>query len=247
MESLYIGTITIHFHFLSRKTSRGEKATSAAVFTSVPSLKVLNSLLGFENLMTKWHLTLIFCFLFLRGKKKKGNSGFWRKSVCALPGHKHGLAMESGAERGRGLVSWQCIFPMERVRYIYFCRALYFSLCRHFNRSPICLLKHLPCESFRKLKSWSVAIPGIDVQTLSPPSLPLVLAAASHWPLVPARFPPAPGGSGLGAPGPLAPLTSCSWFASGSEGRAGEIGSAGNVVCLLSHNYLQQINESSSL
>lgn len=142
--------------------------------------------------MTKWHLTLIFCFFFLRGKKKKGNSGFWRKSVCALPGHRHSLALESGAGRGRGLVSWQCIFPMERVRYIYFCRALYFSLCRHFNRNPICLLKHLPCESFRKLKSWSIAIPGIDVQTLSPPSLPLVLAAASHWPLVPVRFPPAP-------------------------------------------------------
>lgn len=59
MESLYIGTITIHFHFLSQKTSRGKKekkkkkSTSAVVFTSVPSLKVLNSLLGFENLMTK--------------------------------------------------------------------------------------------------------------------------------------------------------------------------------------------------
>lgn len=127
------------------------------------------------------------------GKKKKGNSGFWRKSVCALPGHRQGLALESGAERGRGLVSWQCIFPMERVRYIYFCRALYFSLCRHFNRNPICLLKHLPHESFRKLKSWSIAIPGLDVQTLSPPSLPLVLAAASPGLLVPARFPPAPG------------------------------------------------------
>lgn len=130
--------------------------------------------------------------LFLSEGKKKGNSGFWRKSVCALPGHWHSLALESGAERGRGLVSWQCIFPMERVRYIYFCRALCFSLCRHFNRNPICLLKHLPCESFRKMKSWSIAIPSIDVQTLSPPSLPLVLAAASHGLLAPARFPPAP-------------------------------------------------------
>lgn len=144
-------------------------------------------------------------------------------------------------------MSWQCIFPMEQVRYIYFCHALYFSLCRHFNRNPICLLKHLPCESFRKLKSWSVAIPGIDVQTLSPPSLPLVLAAASHGILVPSGSLQPPGGSGLGAPGPLAPLTSRSWFAIGSEGRAGEIGSAGSVVCLLSHSYLQQINDSSSL
>lgn len=141
-------------------------------------------------------------------------------------------------------MSWQCIFPMERVRYIYFCHALYFSLCRHFNRNPICLLKHLPCESFRKLKSWCIAIPGIDVQTLSPPSLPLVVAAASLGILVPAGFPPAPC---LGAPGPVASLTSCSWFAGGSERKAGEIGSAGNVVCLLSHSYLQQINDSSSL
>lgn len=144
-------------------------------------------------------------------------------------------------------MSWQCIFPMERVRYIYFCHALYFSLCRHFNRNPICLLKHLPCESFRKLKSWSIAIPGIDVQTLSPPSLPLVLAAASHGILVPARFPAAPWRVQSGCSWPTGSLTSCSWFASGSEGRAGEIGSAGNVVCLLSHSYLQQINDSSSL
>lgn len=136
-------------------------------------------------------MTLIFCFFFLRGKKK-GIQAF-EGNLSALPGHRQGLTLESGAERGRGLVSWQCIFPMERVRYIYFCRALYFSLCRHFNRNPICLLKHLPRESFRKLKSWSIAIPGLDAQTLSPPSLPLVLAAASLGLLVPARFPPAPG------------------------------------------------------
>lgn len=151
--------------------------------------------------MTKWHLTLIFCFFFLRKKKKKGNSGFWRKSVCALPGHRHGLALESGAERGRGLVSWQCIFPMERVRYIYFCRALYFSLCRHFNRNPICLLKHLPCESFRKLKSWSTAIPGSDVQTLSPPSLPFGAGCSLPQAPCPSKVPSSPWGVQAG----------CSW------------------------------------
>lgn len=144
-------------------------------------------------------------------------------------------------------MSWQCIFPMERVRYIYFCRALYFSLCRHFNRNPICLLKHLPHESFRKLKSWSIAIPGLDVQTLSPPSLPFLWC----WLQPPPGFWSQRGSlQPLGAAGPLGSpyllLLVCQ-RKRGSEGRAGEIGSAGNVVCLLSHNYLQQINESSSL
>lgn len=144
-----------------------------------------------------------------------------------------------GQGRGRGLASWQCVFPTERVRDIYFCHALYFSLWRQFNSSPICLLKHLPCEPFRKRKSWFIAVRGVDSRTSSPPSLPPALAAASRGRLVPRSPPgpaPAPGGSGLGAPGPLFPLASSSWegLLAEATGRAGEVGSAGNVVCLLS-------------
>lgn len=154
------------------------------------------------------------------------------KTRCVLPGCRQALALEKAGTGERTRVLAVC-FPCGASRYIYFYRALYFSLWRQFNRNPICLLKHLACESFRKRKSRFIAIPGIGSPTLSPPSLPWGLPFSS--PGCPRGSPPAPRGPVLSAAGPLDPLASSSWEGLLAEamGRAGEIGSAGNVVCLL--------------
>lgn len=97
------------------------------------------------------------------------------KTRCSLPGCRQGLALEKAGTGERTRVLAVC-FPCGASRYIYFYRALYFSLWRQFNRNPICLLKHLTCESFRKRKSWFIAIPGVGSPASSPPSLPRGLA-----------------------------------------------------------------------
>lgn len=128
--------------------------------------------------------------------KEKGVQASERKlaAPCLVAGRVWGWRRQ-GQGRRRGLVSWQHVFPTERVRYIYFCRALYFPLWRQFNGNPICLLKHLPRESFRTRKSWFIAVRSVDWQTSSPPSHPPALAAASRrapHPPVPARSPSSP-------------------------------------------------------
>lgn len=154
------------------------------------------------------------------------------KTCCSLPGCRQGLALEKVGSRERTRVLAVC-FPSGASRYIYFYRALYFSLWRQFNRNPIYLLKHLPSETFRKRKSSFIAIPGVGSPTSSPPSLPQGLALSLGSLRGP---PPAPKEPMLGASGPLVPLASSSWEGLLAEAmrRAGEIGSAGNVVCLLS-------------
>jgi len=160
--------------------------------------------------------------------KQKGIQVFERKVAvhCLVAGRVWRWRRQG---RGRRLVSRPCAVPTQRARYIYFCRALYFSLWRRFKRNPVCLLEHLPCESFRKPKGWFTAVPGVDSQTWSPPAFlqrwPRAPAGLLH-PLVPTGSPP----PGLlhplvptrSPPCPLVPLAPqlLAGFASGSY-RAG--------------------------
>lgn len=243
---LYLNGITLHWNNsyslsfpLPKDQQGGKKPTSStAVFTSVPSLKVLNSLLCFENLMTKWHLTLIVCFFFLRGEKKKREFRLlkeislcpaWSGTVCrwsqgqregedSCPGSVFSLWSEQGTSIFVALCTFHSSGTLIGTRFVYW---------GTFPASPSGNSKAGP-------------LPLLALTCRPCPHLPFLWC----WLLVPARFPPAPEAPGWVL---LAPRTSCSWLASGSKGRAGEIGSAGNVVCLLSHNYLWQINDSSSL
>lgn len=207
---LYLNGITLHWnnnHSLSfplPKDQQGEKkSTSAVVFTSVPSLKVLNSFLGFENLMTKWHLTLIFCFLLLRRKKKKGgevwNLSFWRTTGWLQTGFGTGWRRQG---RGRGPVSWLFPYGVSKVRlfFVALCTfhggsdltGTWFVYCSTFPvsasgnlRAGSLLADFIPTfPSHPILQGWLQPPVSPPVPTGSPPAPRLLLAP--NLPLIPA-------------------------------------------------------------
>lgn len=140
--------------------------------------------------MTKWHLTPIFCFSYWGGrkkkkkKKKKGIQAFeWKLAVPCLAAGRVWHWRRQG--QGRGLVSWQCVFPVERVGTSIFIVLCTFHSGGNLIGTRFVYWSTLPVSPSGNVKAGS--LPFLVLARRPRPHLPFL--GGWHYPLDPCEVP----------------------------------------------------------